>query len=107
MTGIIRISNIENYIQEIVNGELILTPKKKFRQQMNSEILSEIKKDLDIKLICTLLSIESEKYESKMVELSEDNPDREYYIKKIGIICKNRGAIQKLDNKKQYIELLL
>jgi len=30
MTEEIRIPNIENYIQEIINGELILTPKKKY-----------------------------------------------------------------------------
>jgi len=28
MTDEIRILNIENYIMEIINGELILTPKK-------------------------------------------------------------------------------
>jgi len=27
MTELIRIPNIENYTQEIINGELILTPK--------------------------------------------------------------------------------
>ena len=30
MTQIIRIPNIENYTQEIINGELILTPKKDY-----------------------------------------------------------------------------
>jgi hypothetical protein len=30
MTELIRIPNIENYIQEIINGELILTPKKQY-----------------------------------------------------------------------------
>lgn len=30
MTDIIHIPNIENYIQEIVDGELILTPKTTF-----------------------------------------------------------------------------
>jgi len=30
MTEVIRIPNIENYIQEIINGELILTPKKQY-----------------------------------------------------------------------------
>ena len=30
MTQIIRIPNIENYTQEIINGELILTPKKEY-----------------------------------------------------------------------------
>lgn len=28
MTGVIRVPNIENYMQEIINGELIITPKK-------------------------------------------------------------------------------
>jgi len=28
--GVIRIQNIENYTQEIINGELILTPKKQY-----------------------------------------------------------------------------
>lgn len=30
MTEVIRIQNIENYTQEIINGELILTPKKQY-----------------------------------------------------------------------------
>ncbi len=30
MTEVIRIPNIENYTQEIINGELILTPKKQY-----------------------------------------------------------------------------
>ena len=30
MTELIRIPNIENYTQEIINGELILTPKKEY-----------------------------------------------------------------------------
>ena len=30
MTEIIRIPNIENYTQEILNGELILTPKNQY-----------------------------------------------------------------------------
>ena len=30
MTNLIRIPNIENYTQEIINGELILTPKKQY-----------------------------------------------------------------------------
>ena len=28
MTGVIRVPNIENYMQEIINGELIISPKK-------------------------------------------------------------------------------
>ena len=30
MTDLICIPNIENYTQEIINGELILTPKKQY-----------------------------------------------------------------------------
>ena len=30
MTELIRIPNIENYTQEIINGELILTPRKQY-----------------------------------------------------------------------------
>ena len=30
MTELIRIPNIENYTQEIINGDLILTPKKQY-----------------------------------------------------------------------------
>ncbi len=30
MTELIHIPNIENYTQEIINGELILTPKKQY-----------------------------------------------------------------------------
>lgn len=30
MTDVIRIPNIDKYIQEIINGELILTPKKQY-----------------------------------------------------------------------------
>lgn len=30
MTELIRIPNIKNYTQEIINGELILTPKKQY-----------------------------------------------------------------------------
>ena len=30
MTEVIRIPNIENYTQEIINGELILVPKKQY-----------------------------------------------------------------------------
>ena len=38
----IRIPNIENYIQEIINGELILTPKKQYITE-NELIMTQIK----------------------------------------------------------------
>lgn len=45
MTEIIRIPNIENYIQEIINGELILTPKENYitEEEFNRTILNSSK----------------------------------------------------------------
>ena len=42
MTEPIRIPNIENYIQEIINGELILTPKKQYMTE-NELNMTQIK----------------------------------------------------------------
>ena len=45
MTEIIRIPNIEKYTQEIINGELILTPKENYitEDQLNRSILNSSK----------------------------------------------------------------
>ena len=45
MTEIIRIPNIENYIQEIINGELILTPKEGYitEDEINKPIFTSSK----------------------------------------------------------------
>ncbi len=37
MTDIIRIPNIENYTWEIINGELVLTPKTHVTDKVNSQ----------------------------------------------------------------------
>jgi hypothetical protein len=37
MTDIIRIPNIENYTWEIINGELVLTPKTQVTDKVNSQ----------------------------------------------------------------------
>ena len=42
MTELIRIPNIENYTQEIINGELILTAKKQYITEYELDI-TEIK----------------------------------------------------------------
>jgi hypothetical protein len=42
MTELIRIPNIENYTQEIINGELILTPKKQYMTE-NELNMTQIK----------------------------------------------------------------
>lgn len=42
MTELIRIPNIENYTQEIINGELILTPKEQYITEHELDI-TEIK----------------------------------------------------------------
>ena len=41
MTELIRIPNIENYTQEIINGELVLTPKKQYITE--NELMMQIK----------------------------------------------------------------
>ena len=38
MTEQIRIPNIENYTQEIINGELIVTPKKQYMTENDVNI---------------------------------------------------------------------
>lgn len=45
MSEIIRISNIEKYTQEIINGELILTPKESYitEDELNRTILNSSK----------------------------------------------------------------
>jgi len=45
MTEIIRIPNIEKYTQEIINGELILTPKENYitEDELNRSILNSSK----------------------------------------------------------------
>jgi len=57
MADVIRIPNIENYTQEIINGELILTPKKQYiteeelrRVQLAHSVIKEciIKQDDEI-----------------------------------------------------------
>ena len=40
MTEVIRIPNIENYTTEIINGELILTPKKQYMTENELNITS-------------------------------------------------------------------
>ena len=76
MTEEIRIPNIENYIQEIINGELILTPKKKYITEeelyriliINSKIEKcTIKKDNEI--IST-----REKYRGILVDIWKSMP---------------------------------
>lgn len=74
MSEIIRIPNIENYAKEIVNGELILTPKK----------LNNIPED------AWLIAYENyymgklmEYYECEITELSENCERREHLRRQI------------------------
>jgi len=81
MTDEIRIPNIENYIMEIINGELILTPKKQHITEeelykisiVNSKIEKcTIKKDN--KIIST-----GEKYRGILVDIWKSMPVQKYY----------------------------
>lgn len=96
MSGIIRVSNIEKYIQQNVNGELILTPKKQYKRELNNAYVEDIRKDMDFRDIHLLLSNESYKYEREMLEY-ECGEERELCKKQIGKICTNIMAIQKFE----------
>jgi len=97
MSGIIRVSNIEKYIQQNVNGELILTPKKQYKRELNNAYVEDIRKDMDFRDIHLLLSIEMNKYEGEMLEYDWGDEKRDLCKKQIGKICTNIMAIQKFE----------
>jgi len=79
MTEIIRIPNIENYTQEIINGELILTPKQRYisedelnnTQIKNSSIVKcLIKKEKEIISINT-------SYRSVLIDIWKSMPTQQ------------------------------
>ncbi len=77
MTELIRIPNIENYTQEIINGELILTPRKQYisENELNATQLeySKIKECL-IKRGEEILPINRKSYRSVLVNIWKSMP---------------------------------
>ena len=81
MTELIRIPNIENYTQEIINGELILTPKKQYMTENELNITqitnSKIEECL-IKKEEETISINTS-YRSVLVDIWKSMPSQKYY----------------------------
>jgi hypothetical protein len=86
MTEQIRIPNIKNYTQEIINGELILTPKKQYmtENELNmTNITNSTIKECIIKNEEEIISIKKS-YRSVLVDIWKSMPTKKnitkYYI---------------------------
>jgi len=84
MSEIIRIPNIENYVQEIINGELVLTPKNLKNFQGDNFINEQIARHMIIDY--HFHERRSEEYESEIAEFPENDEHRETLRRQIGII---------------------
>lgn len=94
MSEIIRIPNIENYIQEIINGELVLTPKNLIKNKLDEGFINEqIARYMVLEYY--LHGRRSERYESEIAELAENNEQREFLKREVGIIHQIKIMIYK------------
>ena len=78
MTELIRIPNIENYTQEIINGELILTPKKQYmtENELNiTQIANSKIEECIIKKEEEIISINTS-YRSVLVDIWKSMPSQ-------------------------------
>ena len=76
MTEVIRIPNIENYTQEIINGELILTPKQNYitENELNvTQITHSIIKECIVKQGEEIISTNTS-YRSILVDIWKSMP---------------------------------
>ena len=77
MSEVIRIPNIENYSQEIINGELILTPKKIYiteNELNNTQITHSSIVECVIKKEEENISINTRSYRSVLVDIWKSMP---------------------------------
>ena len=77
MTELIRIPNIENYTQEIINGELILTPKKQYmtENELNiTQITNSTIEECLIKKEEETISIKKTSFRSVLVDIWKSMP---------------------------------
>jgi hypothetical protein len=104
MTEIIRIPNIENYIQEIINGELVLTPKNLKNTSDDAFINEQIARQMVLEYYFhgrTLKEYELEIYklanddECRAFLNREDDEDRELLKRQVGMIHQIRLMIYK------------
>jgi hypothetical protein len=96
MSEIIRIPNIENYIQEIINGELILTPKN-LKNCSDDECNNE-ENARQMFLEYHLLGRLSEQHESEIIEFCEYDAydeQREFLKGQVGLIHQKKIMINK------------
>lgn len=78
MTELIRIPNIENYTQEIINGELILTPKKQYMTENelnNTQIANSTIEECLIKKEEETISIKTS-YRSVLIDIWKSMPSQ-------------------------------
>ncbi len=76
MTEIIRTPNIENYIQEIINGELVLTPKNLKKFSADDFINEQIARQMVLEYYFHGRTLKE--YELEISELAEDDEHREF-----------------------------
>ena len=72
MTELIRIPNIENYTHEIINGELILTPKKQYITESEFNMMSFLHstiEECEIKKEEEIISTTCKNYRSVLVNI--------------------------------------
>jgi hypothetical protein len=104
MTEIIRIPNIENYIQEIINGELVLTPKNLKNTSDDAFINEQIARQMVLEYY--FHGHNYKKYEIEICELAvdeehrqclkrEDDEHRELLKRQVGMIHQIRLMIYK------------
>jgi hypothetical protein len=77
MTEVIRIPNIENYTQEIINGELILTPKKQYITEIElyaTEINNSTIEEYIIKRGEEVISTNKKNYHPVLVDIWKTMP---------------------------------
>jgi hypothetical protein len=101
MSEIIRIPNIENYVQEIVNGELILTPKHLFTNESNDDCINQ-QSARNIVLAYRFNVQQSKAYESQIIDncLNNENEEtRDFLKRQVGLIHQ-----VKIGLKKQFVE---
>ncbi len=91
MSETIRIPNIENYFQEIVNGELVLKPKKIKKLPEDAFLIAR-----EYHFMGKL----SEHYEAEITEFSENHEYRELLKRYVGIIHVIKVRLRKQFAKK-------
>jgi len=93
MSETIRIPNIENYIQEIINGELVLTPKNLKKFSDDDFINEQIARQMVLEYYFHGRTLKE--YELKISELAEDDEHRELLKRQVGMIHQIRLMIYK------------